>query len=77
MFVIILCAKKIVNNASNANAVYRQSTRYSYLTEESWACIGLEFGVQSVGVFTAQYTGITDRHSLSFIFIIIIINRFV
>ena len=44
----------IANNASNANAVYRQSTRYnSCFTEESWASIGLEFGVQWVGAFTA------------------------
>ena len=40
-------------NASNANAVYRQSTRYSCFTEESWVSIGLELGVQWVGVFTA------------------------
>ena len=45
--------RKFANNASNANAVYRQSTRYSCFTEESWASVGLEFGVQWVGVFTA------------------------
>jgi len=45
--------RKFANNASNANAVYRQSTRYSCFTEESWVSIGLEFGVQWVEVFTA------------------------
>ena len=45
--------RKFANNASNANAVYRQSTRYICFTEESCAGIGLEFGVQWVGVFTA------------------------
>ena len=55
VLVIILAyvLRKFVNNASNANAVYRQSTRYSCFTEESWASTGLEFGVQWVGVFTA------------------------
>jgi len=45
--------RKFANKASNANAVYRQSTRYSCFTEERWASTGLEFGVQWVGVFTA------------------------
>ena len=35
------------------NAVYGQITRYSCFTEESWASVGLEFGVQWVGVFNA------------------------
>jgi len=41
--------RKFANKASNANAVYRQRTRYSRFTEESCAGIGLEFGVQWVG----------------------------
>ena len=48
--------RKFANNASTANAVYRQSivsSRYSCFTEESWASVVLEFGVQWVGVFTA------------------------
>ena len=45
--------RKFANKASNANAVYRQTTRYSCFTEESWAIVGLEFGVQWVGVFTS------------------------
>ena len=53
--------RKFANNASNANAVYRQGTRYSCFTEESWASIGLEFGVQLVGVFTA--TGQSVSHN--------------
>jgi len=44
VFVIILCAKKIANDTSNANAVYRQSTRYSCFTEESWARIWCTVG---------------------------------
>ena len=43
--------RKLASNASNANAVYRQITRYSCFTEESWASIGLQFGVQWVGFF--------------------------
>jgi len=53
VFVGYYVLRKFANNASNANAVYRQSTRYSCVTEESWASVGLEFGVQWVGVFTA------------------------
>jgi len=53
VFVIILRVKKFANNASNANVVYRQSTRCSCYTKENWASVGLEFGVQWVGVFTA------------------------
>ena len=45
--------RKFANKASNANAVYRPSTRCSCNTEESWASVGLDFGVQWVGVFTA------------------------
>jgi len=40
--------RKFANKASNANAVYRQSKRYSCFTEESSVSIGLEFGVQSI-----------------------------
>jgi len=55
VFVGYYVLRKFANNASNANAVYRQSTRYSCVTEESWASVGLEFGVQWVGVFTATW----------------------
>ena len=51
-FTALYVLRKLANNASNANAVYRQSSRYSCFTEESWASVGLEFGVQWVGVFT-------------------------
>ena len=50
--------RKLASNASNANAVYRQSTRYSCFTEEGWASVGLEFGVQWVGVFTATWQSV-------------------
>jgi len=52
-FCVCYVLRKFANKASNANAVYRQSTRYSCFTEESWASIWLEFCVQWVGVFTA------------------------
>jgi len=53
--------RKFANNASNANAVYWQSTRYSCFTEESWASVGLEFRVQWVGVFTATWQSVNHN----------------
>jgi len=52
--------RKFANKASNANAVYRQTTRYSCFTEESWAIVGLEFGVQWVGVFTSTWQSVNQ-----------------
>jgi len=49
--------------------VYRQSTRYSCFTEESWASVGLEFGVQWVGVFTATRQSVNHNQKPDVYFI--------
>jgi len=51
------------------NAVYRQSTRYSCFTEESWASVGLEFGVQWVEVFTATWQSVNHNQKPDVYFI--------
>jgi len=75
IFYCILCLllycvlRKFANNTSNANAVYRQSTRYSCFTEESWVSIGLEFGVQWVEVFTATWQSVNHKQKPDIYFI--------
>ena len=61
--------RKFANNASNVNAVYRQSTRYSCFTEESWASIGLEFGAQWMGIFTATLQSVSHNRKPDVYFI--------
>jgi len=68
LFLLYYCVqRKFANNVSNVNAVY--DWVHTIVEEESWASIGLEFGVQWVGVFTAAWQSVNHNRKPDVYFI--------